>query len=288
MKKEIVLNAALCALALLVTACGTVPPNKWFVRRGPTYNVTMPTVDRVGVFVDTAITYDRVGTNYIVIEDSLLAISNLVREAAADLKRKGYEVAFVEAPFVGGCLNSPLQFAVADKRADKPAARSLPFHVVSGLKDDPAYRDSLAKAMRDILSAVDQRGELPTDQLRAEEGTRAALQAIADKRQIRYLFLVHAQGTVVSGGKQAGQAIGTALLTGVITLGNVVVVAHNTSALSSYVSLIDLQSAEVVWCNSLGLPGMNPANADHYKGRWAHNVLYWLPPRGQLDPPQPK
>ena len=288
MKRELVLTAVTCALALLLTGCGTVPPTKWFVRRGPTYNATMPTVDRVGVFVDAAIAYDRVDTNYFVIEDSLLAISNLVREAAADLKAKGYEVAFVEAPFVGAFKHSPQPFAVAEKRGDKPAGRSSPFQVVDGWKEDAAYRDALVKAMRDILGAVENRGELPTDQLRSDEGTRGALQAIADKRQIRYLFLVHGHGTIVSGGKQTGQAIGTALLTGVITLGNAVVVAHNTSTLASYVSLIDLHNAEVVWCNSLGLPGLNPANASHYKGRWAHNVLYWLPPRGQLEPPQPK
>ena len=277
------------ALAALLTGCGTMPPpTKWYVRRGPTYNQTMPTVDRVGVVVDAAIAYDRVDTNYFVIEDSLLAISNLIREATANLKAKGYEIAFVESPFVGAFKYLPVDYAVADKRKDTPAIRKSPFHTAGDAAADAAYREALARMARDIAAAIDDRGELPTEHVRADEATRAALKAVAEKRGIRYLLLVHGNGTIVSGGKQTGQAIGTALLTGVITLGNVVVVAHNISTLDSYVSLLDLQNAEVLWSNSLALPGLNPANAAHYKERWAHNVLYWLPPRGQLEPPSPK
>ena len=81
---------------LLLTGCGTALPDKWYVRRGPAYNNTMPTVDRIGLVVDAAVNYDRVGTNdSFKIEDSLAAIKNMSNETQSDLKTKGYEVAFL-------------------------------------------------------------------------------------------------------------------------------------------------------------------------------------------------
>jgi hypothetical protein len=289
MKRKLSRTWIVLTLALAFTGCGTPPPpTKWFVRRGPTYQTTMPSVERIGVMVDAAIAYDQVDTNFFVIEDSLVAISNIIREATGDLKRKGYALAFVESPFIGTMKPASIEFPVARSRRDKPDRRPPPFQIAEELSADADYRDALLKSLREIMVSVDNRGELPTDQLRSDPATSAALAAVAKKRGIRYLFVVHGSGTVVSGGKQTGQAIGTALLTGVITLGNAVVIAHNVSTLDSFASLVDLENAEIVWCNSIRLPAMNPANGAAYKERWAQNVLYWLPPRGQLEPPLPK
>lgn len=288
MKPRLLLTGLIAAVLIIVTGCGTPPPpTKWFVRRGPTYHHTMPSVDRIGVMVDAAVAYDQVATNFFVIDDSLAAMSNIIREATADLKRKGFEIAFVESPFVGSMKPLKASFPVARRRSDNPGRQQPPFYSADDVAGDAAYRDALLKSLREILVAVDNRGELPTDQLRSEPATREALAAVAKKRGIRYLFVVHGNGTVVSGGKQTGQAIGTALLTAAITLGNAVVVAHNVSTLDSFASLVDLENAEVVWCNSLRL-ALNPANQSDYKERWARNVLFWLPPRGQTEPPLPK
>jgi hypothetical protein len=277
---------ALCAaVTVIITGCGSPqPPAKWFVRRGPTYNHSMPSVDRVGVLVDAAIIYDRVGTNYINLEDSRAAITNMIREATADLRSKKYEVAFVESPFVGAFKTPGTTLPVAEKRKDQPVGRSAPFFVDEQMNSDPAYRDALLSISRCAIEAVGARGELPTDQFRADETIRPALKAIATKRNVRYLFVVQGTGTIVSGGKQMGQGIGTALLSTAVSLGNVTVIAHNTSMLNSYASLIDLDSAEVLWCNTLTFGNMNPAEPDHYRNRWPFHMLYWLPPQGQLEP----
>jgi hypothetical protein len=244
----------------------------------------MPSVDRLGLLVDVAVAYDRVSTRYFNVADSLAAITNLVHEGQADLTAKGYEVAFVESPFVGGFKNAHNYFPVAVGRKDKPSSRMPPFMTTPDLDADPAYRDALLCACRDVLRAVENRGRMPTDVLVSSEATRLALRSIAAKKNIRYLFVIQGDGTIVSGGKQLGQEVLTGILSTVITFGAVTVSAHNISFLDSYVSLIDLQNAEVVWSNSLRLREFNAANANHYKARWAHNVLYWLPPRGQLDP----
>jgi len=230
-----------------------------------------------------------VGTNdNFNIEDSLAAIKNMINETQSDLKAKGYEVAFLESPFVGAFKMPDTVYLVAQARKAQPSERRPPFLVADELNADPDYRDALLKGSRLIHQTLQNRGELPTEQLRSDETVRQTLSAIAAKKNVRYLLLVQGDGTIVSGGKQLGQEIATTLVSSALTFGRVVASAHNVSTLDSYVSLIDLNEVEVLWCNSLRLGGLNPANSEHYKRRWAHNVLYWLPPRGKLEPPPPK
>ena len=102
---------------------------------------------------------------------------------------------------------------------------------------------------------------------------------------IRYLFVIQGNGSIVSGWKQAGQDIGTAVVSSVLTMGMVTVTKHNVSFLDSYAALVDLQTVEVLWSNSLRMEGWNPANPSAFKKfQWAHHVLYWLPPKGQIEP----
>src|SRR4051794_7306287 len=101
MKLKSLLTYGGCLAGLFLAGCVTVQPTNSYVRRGPTYSSAMPAVDRIGVLVDAAIAYDRVSTNYFDLEDSLAAITNLVREAEPALKAKGFQVVFIEAPFVG-------------------------------------------------------------------------------------------------------------------------------------------------------------------------------------------
>ncbi len=284
MNRRLISLMIACALAVTVAGCASRPTSA-FVRRGPTYNAIKPAVDRVGLLVDATVAYDRVSTNYFDIEDSMVAISNLVHEAQAALNAKGYEVVCVQAPFVGGFKPADKSFRVAQARKDAPADRFAPFFVDAAMDSDPEYRDALLKTSRDVMAAVADRGELPTEVLCSSPGTRTAFSTVASKMGVRYLLVVQGSGTIVSAGEQTGQAIGTALLSTAVSLGSVTVTVHNVSLLDNHVSLIDLQTPEAVWCNSLRLAGLNPANPSDYKSRWAEKVLYWLPPRGQLEVP---
>jgi hypothetical protein len=286
-KAKPILIGILSLSVFLTAGCSTALPNKTFVRRGTSYRQTMPAVDRAGLLVDGLVAYDRTGSRYYDIEDSLTAISNLTREAESELKAKGYELAFVEAPFVGGFRNPSVSSPVASRRKEGPQQQTAPFRTADYLDTDPAYRDILLITSRRVLGAVEKHGALPTETLQSAQDVKPALTALADKKHIRYLFVVQGNGVVESGGKQVGQEIGSAVFTAVISLGTVSGSVHNVSFLDSYVSLVDLQNAEVVWCNSLRLAQFNPANSSHYPNRWAHNLLYWLPPRGKLEP-QPR
>lgn len=274
----------LLLLMFLGAGCDSDRPIKYFVRTGPTYATTMPTVDEVGLLVDATVQYDRGYTNYLDLDDSRAAISNIVHETRKNLELKGYRIAFVESPFVGSFKSSSGNYLVADHRKGVPSWRSAPFEISTALDSDASYRDGLLKTARGLFTVVQNRGEIPTEMLREDDATRAALESIANKKNVRYLLVILGDGQVVSARKQASQEIDTAIFSTVVTLGTVTVVAHNASFLKSFVALVDLRNAEVVWCNWMPVSPLNPANADSYRFRWPRSVLHWLPARGKLEP----
>jgi hypothetical protein len=280
------LSLAVAVFATFLAGCETTYPNKAFVRRGPNYRASMPEVDRLGVFIDAAVLYDRVSTNYYDIEDSQAAIANLSQETEADLRAKNYDIAQVDFPFVASFKAADGSFPVAQGRKDDPSPRNSPFFLKEEIKNDPNYQEALIAASRSVLEALQNRGEFPTETLRSSSNTLAALSTIRAQKNLRYLLIIQGNGNIVSGGKQVGQEIGTSLVSSLLTMGMVTVSARNISWLDTYASLLDLQNSEVLWSNSLRLAPFNPANPDHYKSRqWAHNVLYWLPPRGASETP---
>jgi len=131
--KLVFLNlTAAVALAGLVAGCAVPQPTKSFVRCGPTYGEQMPQARRLGVVSDVVVIYDRASTNdYVSIEDSLIAATNMLADAARHLKSKGYEVAFVDGPLVGAFkpANTPMQ--AANQRHGEPANRVTPLVVAS-------------------------------------------------------------------------------------------------------------------------------------------------------------
>ena len=116
--------------------------------------------------------------------------------------------------------------------------------------------------------------------MQSEPSIHEDLKLIRERQAVRYLLVVMGDGKIVSAGKQTGQVVGTALLSTVMTLGMVTVTAHNISFLDSYIGLLDLQTGEMLWTNSLRL-GQNPADDGLYKGVWPRMLLYHLPDRAK-------
>ena len=272
------------ALATLLAGCvAAPPPSRAYVRPGASYDSLIPQIRRVGVVTDAVVRYDRSSTNdYFCIEDSIAALTNIVADAMAHLKGKGYEVAFAEGPLVGSFKKSTNALYASVKRHDKPTERSTPFYTAPGLAEDAAYQQALVRVMGRTIEAVSNTGELPTETFLADATIKESLKLISEKKQVDYLLVVVGDGLLVSGGKQAGQAIASALVSSLITLGNVVVSAHNVSFLDSYVALVNLKDGEVVWSNSLRLIG-NPAASGLYRGNWGKFLLYYVPDR---NPPK--
>lgn len=280
------------ALSRLLILCCTLvfagcasQPAKHFIRTGPSYGSSIGTVDRVGLLSDTLVLYDRSGTNNTFsLEDSILACTNMLLDARQHLQKKGYQVVFAHGPFVGACVATDKRYRISDKRHGDLEERPAPFYLASEVGADTAYREAILKAIKRGREAVADRGELPTETLRGEPSLQDSLKLIQQRTGVRYLLILCGDGKIVSGGKQAGQAIGTALLSTIMTAGLVTVTAHNISFLDSFVGLIDLETAEMLWTNSLRLTG-NPGNEGLYKGTWSNVMLYHLPDRTKATKP---
>src|SRR6266446_7164142 len=63
-----------------------------------------------------------------------------------------------------------------------------------------------------------------------------------------------------------------------MTGGLITASAHNISLLDCFIGLVDLETGEMLWTNSLRL-GQNPANEGLYKGAWSRALLFHLPDR---------
>lgn len=266
--------------ALVLSGCITAPPpTRSYVRPGPNHETLLPQVKRMGVITDAAVRYDRSGTNdYFCIEDSLAALTNIVSEAVNHLQSKGYEIAFGEACFIGSFKECPQALRVSQKRQDKPVERSAPFYVNPSLSSDEAYRKAVQRVVQRAHEAVINAGELPSETFTSDPGVRESLKVIATQKQVDYLLVTVGDGLLVSAGKQVGQALASSLASIFITAGNAVVTAHNVSFLDSSVALLNLQTGEVLWSNSLRIVG-NPAEPGFYKGNWARFLLYHMPDR---------
>jgi hypothetical protein len=119
---------------------------------------------------------------------------------------------------------------------------------------------------------------LPTETLRAEPSIQESLKLIQERNRVRYVLVLCGDGKIVSAGKQAGQIIGTTILSTLMTGGLVTVTAHNSSFLNSRAGLIDLETGEMLWTNS-GALRVNPASDGLYRGSWSNALLSDLPSR---------
>lgn len=276
---KLLFSLSVCPI-LFLCGCATEPV-KWYIRTGPTYSGAIASVDRVGVISDAAVIYDRTtDKDWYSLEDSMVASSNMLFAARRFLEKKGYQVAFTEGPVVGACKSSGQQYKLSEKRRHDPIDRSPPFYVTPAIANDVAYRDAVLRTLQRVELAITDRGELPTETMQSEPSIHEDLKLIRERQAVRYLLVVMGDGKIVSAGKQTGQVVGTALLSTVMTLGMVTVTAHNISFLDSYIGLLDLQTGEMLWTNSLRL-GQNPADDGLYKGVWPRMLLYHLPDRAK-------
>jgi hypothetical protein len=208
-----------------------------------------------------------------------MVASNLLSNASQALQAKGYDVGFAEAPVLGAFLDPKKPVRAAEQPNDPPVEMTFPVLLSEDVRSDGQYRQALSQVIHQTLESMSSSGELPEEKFLADPSITNSLHLIATRKQIDYLMVVIGHGAIVSGGKQFGQALGTALLSTVLSAGLVTVTRHNISFLNSYVGLINLTNAELAWCNSLCLLE-NPDAPDLYKGYWSRSLLYYLPVRG--------
>jgi len=281
-KTKAIINLALSVLpAVLCIPMSGCAPTRAFVRTGPSFSQVVTQISHVGIINDVVLARDLVGTNdYFCIEDSKCAAAFMLEDAKTYLTKKGYRVDFASTPFVGAFKNPDLKMNVACKYKDPINNRYSPFFICNQLAQDEAYQQALTKVFRRILMAVEQKGDSPTEVFRRDPSVQENLKIVSERTHAEFVFIVIGNGTVVSTGKQIGQGLATGLVTGLLSLGTVVVTAHSVSFLDSFVALVDLRNAEIVWSNSFRLRDLNPLKQGTYRGAWSKSLLYHFPATG--------
>lgn len=259
-------TAALVPLILLAGLVGcSALPDRQAVRYDATYDQAMPSVDRVGLLVDGLVAYDQLGTSkYVDLRDSVSAIDILKLQAETAIRDKGYQIASLDSPLVGGFKHIGAEFPVADAPGTEPHSMTVPLRTPGYWAADPMTRDLFQKVSYLTMTAFESAGAPPTSVVRADATGPIAMTMLGRKLHIRYLVVVQGYGVIESGGMKA------------------LSLAITNTHLDAYASIVDLQTATVIWSNSHHFARLNPSNASDYESNhWARELLYWLPPRGR-------
>jgi hypothetical protein len=273
-----VLAASVCLAGCAVTAASY---RTAFQGDTNTAAPALPDIDHVGLFVDGAVEYTDMSDNFVDIADSRVAVATIADKTNAELARIGVAVDFTATPFVGGMIGQTPLPAAANRDA-KPAPMTPPFDAQGA--GDPADQTALQDVSRGVARAFAEPALL-TNAGGWSPAARDGLAAIAAEKHVRYLLVVQGVGHIESGLRQTVEGVGTAALTAALSLGKVAVSVRNVSWLNSYVMLIDLETGNVVWSNSVLLKNFNPGEPDDYVRKfWSGRVLYRLPGRAKRAP----
>ena len=150
--------------------------------------------------------------------------------------------------------------------------------MTNGVDADPKYTQALLQVLRQAFVSMQSNGELPAEMFRSNPAIPDDLHYIAEKKKTDCLIVIIGRGVIVSHLKQFGQEVASEVASSILTLGLITEDSHNVSFLDSYVGVINLKTAELLWCNSMRLQG-DPSVPFfyNYNNNWAQNLLYYLP-----------
>jgi len=267
-------------LSLLLSSCATAP-TKRFVRTGPNYKQSISKVTEVAIINDVCIWRDNVGSDdYWSIKDSQIAESFMLEGAKEYLRQKGYHIVFQISPFVGAFKKPEMLFRVAQREGAKILNKHPPFYISESLNTDEPYKQALIKVIRQVLQSVEQEKLPPSEVFLSKADIQQSLDIIANRIGADTALFLIGNGVIVSKSKSVAQAIATGILTTALTMGMFTYSQWNVSYLDTFVGLVNLKTGEVLWSNSLRLEGGDLTDRKYYLKRWAQNLLYHIPSRG--------
>jgi hypothetical protein len=269
-------------LAVVLSACAT-GPTRQFVRTGPNHDAILPNLKTVAVVADVCLLRDvSVGDRYWSIKDSRDAEQCMIDSARTVLINKGYDVASVEAPFVGAYMNpaNTLKFAIGE--GEQLKEMHPPLFVAEGIATDPTCRQSFTTVIPKVLGAVAQRSKPPSDICCTDANTKEAINTIGKCVGGDSILFLVGQGVIVPAGKSVAQGVATGVLTTALTLGMFTYAKWSVSYLDTYAAFLDAGTGEIIWSNSLRLKGSGFTDKDYYSEKWPYNILYHIPASAQL------
>ncbi|MBN2018798.1 MAG: ankyrin repeat domain-containing protein [Sedimentisphaerales bacterium] len=242
----------------------------------------------MAVVADTCITIDDF-KDYISVEDSRNVESYMLSATRKYLENIGYQVSEQYMPFVGGSRSSQVKVAVKKQKKAKIEEIPAPYFIEEGLRSDADYQAALERVIQNVLQVVQQKEKSPEEIFKLNSNVQEDLQLIRERLQTRYGLFVIGDGKIVSGITSFTQAMVTGMATGLLTGGMFIYSACEVSYLDTYVAIIDLTQADLLWCNSMRLQSGEVLGQNYYSSwderiqtysGWVRNMLFYIPVKG--------
>ena len=152
---------------------------------------------------------------------------------------------------------------------------------------DPIYRLSLAQTICGMLWAMEHSGASLSDVYGANPDLKAALQIVSQKTGGNAILFLVGRGRTVAGGTAVAQEVSSATIASVLSLGMISYSQHDLSFLDTYAALVDAETGEILWSNSLRLLGGGFTDRYYYSEQWPDTILYHVPFRKEPTADQP-
>jgi hypothetical protein len=257
---------------LLATSCA---PSKMFVRTNDSYQTRISKSERVGVINDVCLKLDPLfKKDYVLLDDSKVAAILMAEEAKRSLEMKGYTVDFMESPFVGSFLATDDSFRVADEKGGEIQKINPPFFFEDSVSTDEVYESSLLGVLNEVYFTMAGNNE-PI--FSTNPDMRSSLQIIADRTGDDKILFMIGNGTIVPVGKSILEGVTIGLATALLTFGTFTYYFYDVSYLDSYLALLDLNTGDLLWTNSMRLTDSDPSREQFYSQVWSKNLLYYYP-----------
>jgi hypothetical protein len=277
MSKEIKMKRNLSTLSsvlfiLLATSCA---PSKMFVRTNDSYQTRISKSERVGIINDVCLELDPLfKKDYVLLDDSKVAAILMAEEAKRSLEMKGYAVNFIESPFVGSFFASDDSFRVADEKGGVIWKIKPPLYFEDSVSTDEVYVSSLLGVFNEVFLTMAGNNE-PI--FATNPDLRNSLQIIADRTGDDKILFMIGNGTIVPVGKSILEGVTIGLATALLTFGTFTYYFYDVSYMDSYLALIDLNTGDLLWTNSMRLTDSDPSCEQFYSQIWSKNLLYYYP-----------
>jgi hypothetical protein len=273
-------TAALIVLVSFATSCAS-GLLKDYVHAGPDFETRVQSYEKLAIVADVSLMQDVfVGDNYWAVSNSKLAEQYILDGAKSYMANKGYDVIFTGAPFVGGYRDQTLTLRYATEVDGPVQEMHAPLFIaqpaVAGEAQFASATAALAKVQQAIANNSAKKSEPCCSGPEEKRGLAALTHAAPEADAVLFIF---GDGLVVPRSKAFAQAVATAAVTLVLTLGMFVYARWDISSMDTWAALLDAKTGELLWSNSLRLTNVDLNQQDFYSRQWTNSVLHHVPAR---------
>lgn len=262
-----------CATLQVPTSAGVLLPGS--------PDVTAMKTNRYVAMCDAVVSqYSSFGKDPINLDLSMTVAHLTVEAVKRHLQTNGYRVIDAVVPILGGFYTRTNLFSVSGSDISPGKQLSPPFYTAGHIAADPEYDGAIRDLSLGVWTAFSwARDAKPFQYFTAQAVKETTIKVLADRTHADAIVVVLQNGVRVGAGTIVGQEVAGSVAVAVLSLGTMSgTVGHKTSALDSYIAIVDLHTGAISWANSRRFTrGRSMFEKDYYLSDWPHYMLYHVP-----------